>query len=276
MAFADLGDGLVAYYPFNGNANDESGNGNNGTVSGAALTTDSTNNTTETLTLYSNTEVEYFNGTDWTSAAKAWVHSWWTSIEGAEWIWESYLVKNPSSNETVNFRKTFTIPNNVNLDTIAGTIKIAVDDSVSINLNSSYVGNHSELRNTKDFDISSFLLSGQNTLNLSVTNYKGASSPYDNPAGVVFSISIKYSYVTTPTAPTVTTDSATNVTSNSATLNGTVNANGGTTTAWFEYGMTSGTYSNKHGKRVERYNHQRGRKRAVLRNDILLPCSSAE
>ena len=32
--------GLMAYYPFNGNANDESGNGNNGTVNGATLTTD--------------------------------------------------------------------------------------------------------------------------------------------------------------------------------------------------------------------------------------------
>ncbi|MCF8268263.1 MAG: carboxypeptidase regulatory-like domain-containing protein, partial [Ignavibacteriales bacterium] len=32
--------GLVAYYPFNGNANDESGNGNNGTVYGAAMTKD--------------------------------------------------------------------------------------------------------------------------------------------------------------------------------------------------------------------------------------------
>ncbi len=32
--------GLVAYYPFNGNADDESGNGNDGTVNGATLTTD--------------------------------------------------------------------------------------------------------------------------------------------------------------------------------------------------------------------------------------------
>lgn len=32
--------GLVAYYPFNGNANDVSGNNNNGTVHGATLTTD--------------------------------------------------------------------------------------------------------------------------------------------------------------------------------------------------------------------------------------------
>ena len=40
IGHADLNDGLVAYYPFNGNANDESGNGNDGTVSGATLTTD--------------------------------------------------------------------------------------------------------------------------------------------------------------------------------------------------------------------------------------------
>jgi hypothetical protein len=37
--------GLAGYWPFNGNANDESGNGNNGTVNGAALTTDRNGNT---------------------------------------------------------------------------------------------------------------------------------------------------------------------------------------------------------------------------------------
>ena len=37
--------GLVGYWPFNGNANDESGNGNNGTVNGAVLTNDRFGNT---------------------------------------------------------------------------------------------------------------------------------------------------------------------------------------------------------------------------------------
>ena len=37
-------DGLVAWYPFNGNANDESGNGNNGSVSGASITSDRNGN----------------------------------------------------------------------------------------------------------------------------------------------------------------------------------------------------------------------------------------
>jgi hypothetical protein len=40
----NLQNGLVGYWPFCGNANDESGNGNNGTVNGATLTTDSFGN----------------------------------------------------------------------------------------------------------------------------------------------------------------------------------------------------------------------------------------
>jgi hypothetical protein len=52
---AGLNDGLVAYYPFNGNANDESGNGNHGTVHGATLTADR----------FGNANSAYkFNGTD--------------------------------------------------------------------------------------------------------------------------------------------------------------------------------------------------------------------
>ena len=45
--------GLVGWWPFNGNANDESLNGNNGTVNGAALTTDRFGNTARAY---------YFNG----------------------------------------------------------------------------------------------------------------------------------------------------------------------------------------------------------------------
>ena len=42
--YADLTTGLIAHYPFNGNANDESGNGYHGTVIGAMLTADRNNN----------------------------------------------------------------------------------------------------------------------------------------------------------------------------------------------------------------------------------------
>ena len=48
--------GLAAWYPFNGNANDESGNGNNGAVNGATLTTDR----------FGNPDAAYsYDGNDW-------------------------------------------------------------------------------------------------------------------------------------------------------------------------------------------------------------------
>ena len=52
----NLQTGLVGYWPFCGNANDESGNGNNGTVNGATLTTDRFGNANSAYS---------FDGNDW-------------------------------------------------------------------------------------------------------------------------------------------------------------------------------------------------------------------
>ncbi|HZL78069.1 MAG TPA: LamG domain-containing protein [Candidatus Limnocylindrales bacterium] len=51
-----LTNGLVAHYPFNGNANDASGNGNNGIINGATLTTDRFNRANSAY---------YFDGNSW-------------------------------------------------------------------------------------------------------------------------------------------------------------------------------------------------------------------
>jgi hypothetical protein len=48
--------GLVGYWPFNGNANDISGNGNNGTVTGATLTTDRFGNTNSAYSFDDNSD----------------------------------------------------------------------------------------------------------------------------------------------------------------------------------------------------------------------------
>jgi hypothetical protein len=48
--------GLVGYWPFNGNANDQSGNGNNGTVNGATLTADRFGNANSAFGLATLTE----------------------------------------------------------------------------------------------------------------------------------------------------------------------------------------------------------------------------
>ena len=62
-----LTNGLVGYWPFNGNANDESGNGNDGTVNGAMLTTDRFGNSEKAYSFNGdgnliNTSNPFYNG----------------------------------------------------------------------------------------------------------------------------------------------------------------------------------------------------------------------
>jgi hypothetical protein len=54
-AQVNIANGLLAYYPYNGNANDESGNGYNGTVNGATLTSDRFGNANKAYSFNSNT-----------------------------------------------------------------------------------------------------------------------------------------------------------------------------------------------------------------------------
>ena len=49
-------DGLVGYWPFNGNPNDESGGGNNGTAYGTTLTTDRFGNTSSAYSFDGNND----------------------------------------------------------------------------------------------------------------------------------------------------------------------------------------------------------------------------
>jgi hypothetical protein len=58
LALADLNDGLVAHYPFDGNAQDASGNGNDGTVNGATLTEDRLGNVDSAYQLDGNDYIE--------------------------------------------------------------------------------------------------------------------------------------------------------------------------------------------------------------------------
>ncbi|TVM00546.1 MAG: hypothetical protein CV087_13155, partial [Candidatus Brocadia sp. WS118] len=88
------------------------------------------------------------------------------------------------------------------------------------------------------------------------TSYNAGYFGYYDAFVSKFDSNLSASVATTPTPsptlsptpspnPLITTGAATNITSSSVTLNGTVNANGLTTTAWFEYGKSSGSYSSK-------------------------------
>jgi hypothetical protein len=81
-----LSNGLVGYWPFCGNANDESGNGNNGTVNGASLTTDRYGNANKAYNFNGSTnyiEVPNSNSlsnvSDITISAWVYIDSWFQS-----------------------------------------------------------------------------------------------------------------------------------------------------------------------------------------------------
>ena len=94
---SNLNNGLLVYYPFNGNANDNSGNTNNGTVSGSVLTTDRFNNANSAY---------YFDGINDNILASA-ISSINTSVSVSIWVkndnntgeWNGIITNQPNSNE---------------------------------------------------------------------------------------------------------------------------------------------------------------------------------
>ncbi len=111
---ADLSDGLVAYYPFNGDANDTSGNGHHGTVYGATLTEDRFGNADSAF---------YFDGNQYiiissalqrhlevdkkiTISANVYIQDWdgiWFPVIGAEDSWELHLQQNSWDDYGIGF-----------------------------------------------------------------------------------------------------------------------------------------------------------------------------
>jgi hypothetical protein len=97
-ANADIVTGLAAYYPFNGNANDASGTGNNGVVTGATLTADRFGNANSAYSFDGNNDyirTAYSQTLDFTGdlTISAWVR---TSQAGAI-IFSNMLETSPHS-----------------------------------------------------------------------------------------------------------------------------------------------------------------------------------
>ncbi len=76
-----LDDGLIAYYPFNGNAADESGNGNDGTVYGATLTKDRFNNDNSAYKFDGNNDYIVINHSDMLNFNHEISISFWVKFE---------------------------------------------------------------------------------------------------------------------------------------------------------------------------------------------------
>lgn len=92
----DLLSNLLAYYPFNGNANDESGNGNNATINGATLTTDRTGNSNKALSFSGITTGAYLSNT--TIKPQVFSISAWCKVENT-WSYSTFNILEIGSND---------------------------------------------------------------------------------------------------------------------------------------------------------------------------------
>ena len=92
--------GLVGWWPFNGNANDESGNGNNGTINGATLTTDRLGNT--------NSAYSFDGVNDFIDISNT------TGLSSSQGLSLSIWTKNFSPNGTTNHQYLYLIGSNPN------------------------------------------------------------------------------------------------------------------------------------------------------------------
>jgi hypothetical protein len=124
-----------------------------------------------------------------------------TSIPGARWIWgpESVMSSTPAANSSFSFRKTISLPKKP----VFGFIQVAADDSATIAINGSPVGDSGSISDIqeaassqsilKTYDIRAFLRAGKNEIVVRAQNGpdsfaggSGADSWRHNPAGVVF------------------------------------------------------------------------------------------
>lgn len=96
-----LNNGLVAYYPFSGNAGDSSGNGNHGTVNGTTLTTDRFGNTNKAYSFNNNYIIvpnsNSFDYTDFT------VSFWMKTSDASTQVPITQLKYNDASEEKFSF-----------------------------------------------------------------------------------------------------------------------------------------------------------------------------
>ena len=86
--------GLLGWWPFNGNANDESGNGNNGTVNGASLTNDRLNSTSKAYGFNGSSNYISLKNTFFSNPSKvsAFTYSFWINISSFPSVGKAFTI----------------------------------------------------------------------------------------------------------------------------------------------------------------------------------------
>lgn len=131
------------------------------------------------------------------NAVATFVHSAWTSISGATWIWETPTVVNPTQAETKTFKQYFLTA--IDGEVTSATLTLAADNQFKAWLNRDN-GNTTLLEDATEFNYGAtkthvftnselnYFNDGGNHLEIEVTNMAGDQNPENNPAGTVYQL----------------------------------------------------------------------------------------
>ena len=127
-----LTQGLVGYWPFCGNANDDSGKGNNGTVNGATLTTDRFGNANSAYHFDGNQENIKIQNSILPSTATSFTISMWIKYNGGTGSPRDVICDRSTSNYSYKYRL---IEGQVNNNQIYGWYSCSTETCSSVNAN---------------------------------------------------------------------------------------------------------------------------------------------
>ena len=118
---------------------------------------------------------------------------WTADIPGATWIWDNYTVSSPTTNQLVQFKRTFSVPGNV----VSANLAIATDNNGTFAMNSrtdpSWVTSTTSYSAATNFNVTGEVINGSNIFTANVLNIGQAGTDAEqNPAGLLYNISICY------------------------------------------------------------------------------------
>ena len=164
---------------------------------------------TYTLTVVSDTDTVWYDGTAWQSAVACWVHGSWPTITGATWIWRTQYtdpaweyanVPHHEDGDYWIFRRTFTLPEGA-YDFSGMLTTITADNAYEIYINGVYVGGDGALNkdgpDTQQWkSIEQYIgftpLSGENVIEIRSVNFFSYGTYSSNPAGLIYKVDVSY------------------------------------------------------------------------------------
>ncbi len=122
--------------------------------------------------------------------------NWVSTTSDAIWMWSDAQVQNPTQDEVKVFTKTFNVAG-VPTDAL---LSLASDNSYKVIINGSEIAsttNENNFSSFVDYDVTSALVYGENTIEITVHNWALEGGTYEtNPAGVIYAL-----YVDTKLCP---------------------------------------------------------------------------